>query len=185
MSLTYSEMMPLGTIAASFELPDAVSGKTLSLDELKSEIGTVIMFICNHCPYVIHIENEIAAIANEYQKKGIAFVAISANDAENYPAYAPDKMKIKAAEVGYSFPYLYDESQNTANAYQASCTPDFYVFDGNLNCVYRGRMDESSPGNGKLVTGVELRTALDAVIDGSPVSEKQLPSMGCGIKWKR
>jgi len=185
MSLTYSEMMPLGTTAPNFILPDAVSGKTLSLDELKSDTGTVIMFICNHCPYVIHIENEIAAIASEYQKKGIAFVAISANDAENYPEDAPDKMKLKAAEVGYPFPYLHDNSQDIAKAYHAACTPDFYVFDGDLKCVYRGRMDNSSPGNGQPVTGSEVRNTLDAVINGNTISDNQLPSMGCGIKWKR
>ena len=184
MSLTYSEMMPLGTVAPAFSLPDAVSGKTLSLNELKSDIGTVIMFICNHCPYVIHVENEIAAIANEYQKKGIAFIAISANDAENYPQDSPDNMKVKAAEVGYSFPYLHDESQEVAKAYQAACTPDFYVFDAKLQCVYRGRMDNSSPGNGQPVTGSALRTTLDAVIDGTSISDDQLPSMGCNIKWK-
>lgn len=184
MSLTYSEMMPLGTTAPDFTLPDTVSGKTLSLDELKSDIGTVIMFICNHCPYVIHIENEIAAIANEYQKKGISFVAMSANDAENYPQDSPDKMKTKAAEVGYSFPYLHDESQEVAKTYQAACTPDFYVFDGNLQCVYRGRMDSSSPGNGQLVTGLDLRNTLDAVLNRTSISDDQVPSMGCGIKWK-
>jgi thiol-disulfide isomerase/thioredoxin len=184
MSLTYSEMMPLGTTAPSFKLFDSVSGKTLSLDEIKSGIGTVIMFICNHCPYVIHIENEIAAMATEYQKKGIAFVAISANDAENYPEDTPDKMKIKAAEAGYSFPYLHDENQEVAKAYHAACTPDFYVFDGDLQCVYRGRMDNSSPGNGQNVTGSELRNALDAVINGNTITDNQSPSMGCGIKWK-
>jgi thiol-disulfide isomerase/thioredoxin len=185
MSLTYSEMMPLGTIAPTFNLPDAVSGKTLSLDDLKSDTGTVIMFICNHCPYVIHIENEIAAIANEYQKKGIAFIAISANDAENYPEDAPDKMKLKAAEAGYSFPYLHDDSQDIAKAYHAACTPDFYAFDGDLKCVYRGRLDNSSPGNGQPVTGSDLRNTLNTVINGNTISDNQLPSMGCNIKWKR
>ena len=185
MSLTYSEMMPLGTTAPGFELTDTVSGKKLSLNELKSDIGTVIMFICNHCPYVIHIENEIAAIANEYQEKGISFVAISANDAGNYPADAPDKMKVKASEAGYSFPYLHDDSQDIAKAYHAACTPDFYVFDGDLKCVYRGRMDNSSPGNGQPVTGSDLRNTLNALLTGDSISEIQQPSMGCSIKWKR
>lgn len=185
MSLTYSEMMPLGTTAPDFELPDTVSGKTMSLGQIKSDIATVVMFICNHCPYVIHVEKEMAAIANEYQQKGVAFAAISANDVENYPDDSPEKMKAKAKEVGYSFPYLYDETQEVAKAYQAACTPDFYVFDKNLTCVYRGRMDESSPGNGKPVTGKELRATLDAVIAGTPVSQDQLPSMGCNIKWKK
>ncbi|MEQ9288958.1 MAG: thioredoxin family protein [Cyclobacteriaceae bacterium] len=185
MSLTYSEMMPLGTTAPDFELPDTISGKTMSLGQIKSDIATVVMFICNHCPYVIHVEKEMAAIANEYKKKGVAFAAISANDVENYPDDSPEKMKAKAKEVGYSFPYLYDETQEVAKAYQAACTPDFYVFDKNLTCVYRGRMDESSPGNGKPVTGKELRATLDAVIAGTPVSQDQLPSMGCNIKWKK
>lgn len=185
MSLTYSEMMPLGTTAPDFELPDTVSGKTMSLGQIKSDIATVVMFICNHCPYVIHVEKEMAAIANEYKKKGVAFAAISANDVANYPDDSPEKMKAKAKEVGYSFPYLYDETQEVAKAYQAACTPDFYVFDKNLTCVYRGRMDESSPGNGKPVTGKELRATLDAVIAGTPVSQDQLPSMGCNIKWKK
>lgn len=185
MSLTYSEMMPLGTTAPDFELRDTVSGKTMSLGQIKSDIATVVMFICNHCPYVIHVEKEMAAIANDYQQKGVTFAAISANDVENYPDDSPEKMKAKAKEVGYSFPYLYDETQEVAKAYQAACTPDFYVFDKNLTCVYRGRMDESSPGNGKPVTGKELRGTLDAVIAGNPVSQDQLPSMGCNIKWKK
>lgn len=185
MSLTYSEMMPLGTIAPDFSLPDTVSGKTIALGEIQSEVATVVMFICNHCPYVIHLEKEIAAIANEYKKKRVAFAAISANDVLNYPDDSPEKMKAKAREVGYTFPYLYDETQEVAQAYQAACTPDFYVFDKNLKCVYRGRMDESSPGNGKPVTGKELRAALDAVIAEKPVSQDQVPSMGCNIKWKK
>ncbi|MFY0653687.1 MAG: thioredoxin family protein [Cyclobacteriaceae bacterium] len=185
MSLTYSEMMPLGTIAPDFNLPEAVSGNDVSLDEIKSDNGTVVMFICNHCPYVIHVQDEIAGIAKEYQQKGITFVAISANDVENYPADAPEFMKEKAAEVGYTFPYLYDESQKVAKAYQAACTPDFYVFDGEMKCVYRGRMDDSSPGNGKPVTGFDLCNTLDALLDGTAISEDQLPSMGCNIKWKQ
>ena len=184
MSLTYSEMMPLGTTAPDFALPDTVSGKNISLKDCKSEVCTVVMFICNHCPYVIHVETELVRIANAYQAKGVNFVAISANDVENYPDDSPEKMREKAMEVGYTFPYLYDQSQNVAKAYRAACTPDFYVFDQNLKCVYRGRMDDSSPGNGRPVTGAELRAALDTVINNEPIPQNQLPSMGCNIKWK-
>ncbi len=185
MALTYSEMLPLGTKAPDFSLPDTQSGKMLSLDDVRSDRCTVIMFICNHCPYVVHVEKEIAAIANSYLPQGVAFAAISANDIENYPDDSPEKMKIKATEVGYSFPYLYDESQEVAKAYQAACTPDFYVFNSDMECVYRGRMDDSSPGNGKPVTGAELRAAINAVLTGQPVAATQLPSMGCNIKWKK
>jgi len=185
MSLTYSEMMPLGTDAPDFTLPDTISGNTVSLAELKSEVGTVIMFICNHCPYVIHVEKEMVAIANEYKQKGIAFVAISANDVNNYPEDAPDKMKEKALQENYPFPYLYDETQEVAKAYHAACTPDFFVFDGAVKCVYRGRMDDSSPGNGKPLTGTDLRHTLDALVDNTDISAKQYPSMGCNIKWKK
>ena len=183
MSLTYSEMMPLGTDAPDFTLPDTVSGNPASLTALKSEVGTVIMFICNHCPYVIHVEKEMVVIANEYQQKGIAFIAISANDANNYPEDAPDKMKEKALKESYPVPYLYDETQEVAKAYQASCTPDFFVFDGAVKCVYRGRMDDSSPGNGKPLTGADLRDTLDALVNGTDISANQYPSMGCNIKW--
>ena len=185
MSLTYSEMMPLGTVAPDFSLPDSVSGKVLSLNELKSSKGTVVMFICNHCPYVVHVQYEIANMAKEYQELGLSFVAISSNDIENYPMDAPELMKIKAEDIGYTFPYLYDESQDVAKSYQAACTPDFYLFDGDLKCIYRGRMDDSSPGNGKPVTGSDLREAMDALLNGDGIPENQLPSMGCNIKWKK
>ena len=184
MARTPSNMMPLGTRAPDFELPDTVSGRTLSLANLRSERATVIMFICNHCPYVKHIDPELVAISREYGDKGVSFVAISSNDVENYPDDAPDKMKEEAARVGYPFPYLYDGTQAVARAYDAACTPDFYVFDGDLVCVYRGRMDASTPRNDEPLTGADLRAALDAILAGEPVSGEQLPSMGCNIKWR-
>ena len=184
MALTPSNMLPLGTQAPDFDLLDTYSGKRLSLSGIKSDKSTVIMFICNHCPYVIHIQDEMVRLAHEYMDKGISFVAISSNDVENYPADGPDQMKELAAELKFNFPYLYDETQEVAKAYMAACTPDFYVFDKDLACVYRGRMDDSTPGNGKPVTGRDLRSALDALLLGSPIAEEQIPSMGCNIKWK-
>ncbi len=184
MALTPSNMLPLGTIAPDFTLPDAVTGKSISLKDIKSDKGAVIMFICNHCPYVIHIQDEMVNIAREYQQKGVSFVAISSNDIEKYPDDAPDKMKERALELNFDFPYLFDESQDIAKAYMAACTPDFYVFDAELKCVYRGRMDEATPGNGKPVNGKDLRNALDALLNGQVISEEQFPSMGCNIKWK-
>ncbi len=186
MALTESAMLPLGTKAPDFELPDTVSGKILKLDELKSEKATVIMFLCNHCPYVIHVNPEILKIAASYQAKGVSFIAISSNDAVKYPQDGPEAMKKHALETGYTFPYLYDESQETAKAYDAACTPDFFVFDNNLKLAYRGRLDESRPrtSDPKPLTGSDLRGALNAVLAGQMVSEIQFPSMGCGIKWK-
>lgn len=184
MALTESNMLPLGTQAPAFTLPDTVSGKNLSLESIKSDKATVVMFICNHCPYVIHLNEEMVRLAADYKAKGVAFVAISSNDVDNYPQDGPDKMKAHAAANDYNFPYLYDASQSVAKAYDAACTPDFYVFDGDLNLAYRGRLDASSPGNGKPVTGAELRGALDGVLVGGAVAERQYPSMGCNIKWK-
>jgi thiol-disulfide isomerase/thioredoxin len=149
------------------------------------EKGTLVMFICKHCPYVIHVQDEIAAIAKDYKPKGIGFVAISSNDIENYPDDAPGFMKQQAEEVGFIFPYLYDESQEVARNYDAACTPDFYLFDSNHILVYRGRLDESRPGNNIEVTGKDLRMALDKVLKGEQVPEHQYPSMGCNIKWKK
>ncbi len=184
MALTESNMLPIGTQAPTFELPDTISGKTISLNDVKSDKATVVMFICNHCPYVIHINQTIVEVANKYQAKGVAFVAISSNDVENYPQDGPDKMKTHAAAVGYPFPYLYDESQDVAKAYDAACTPDFYLFDGNMDLAYRGRLDNSSPGNGQPLTGADLSEAIDAVLEDGKIVEKQFPSMGCNIKWK-
>jgi peroxiredoxin len=184
MALTPSNMLPLGTQAPDFELLDTVSDKRLSRSEIESDKGTVFMFICNHCPYVIHIQEEMVRLAHEYMGKGIAFVAISSNDVEKHPDDAPDKMKERAEKLDFQFPYLYDETQEVAKAYMAACTPDFYVFDKHLACVYRGRMDEASPGNGKPVSGDDLRSALDALLSGNSVAGEQIPSIGCNIKWK-
>ena len=184
MAFTESNMLPLGTKAPYFSLPDTVSGQTLSLDDVKSDKATVIMFLCNHCPYVLHVNAGIVALATDYQPKGVSFVGISCNDVINYPQDAPDKMTILAATEGYTFPYLYDETQDVAKAYDAACTPDFYVFDGNLQLVYRGRIDSSRPKNDLPVTGADLRIVLDAILRGDEVPAKQYPSGGCNIKWK-
>ena len=177
-------MIPLGTIAPDFTLTDTVSGETKSLQELRSNVATVIMFICNHCPFVKHIRTQLATLGKEYQAKGVAIVAINSNDAQTYPDDSPENMKIEAATHGYTFPYLYDETQEVARAYSAECTPDFFVFDADLACVYRGQLDGSRPGNGIEVTGIDLRTAIDCVIAGRPVDPEQKPSIGCNIKWK-
>ena len=184
MARTLSNMLALGTTAPDFNLPDTVSGNMFSLNDLKSDKATVVMFICNHCPYVIHINQALVKLVSEYKAKGVSFVGISSNDVDNYPQDSPDKMKIHAEETGYNFPYLYDESQDVAKAYDAACTPDFYVFDKDLNLVYRGQIDGSRPGSGIPVTGQDLREALDAVISGQPAPSLQKPSMGCNIKWK-
>lgn len=177
-------MLPLGTKAPDFKLWCAVNERELSLDELKSDRATVIMFICNHCPYVKHVQTGLVDLANDYAHKGIAFIAINSNDVENYPDDSPENMKIVAERLGYPFPYLFDETQEVARAYDAACTPDFYIFDGELTCVYRGQMDHSRPGNGKPVTGEHIRGALDRLLDEKPVSDVQIPSIGCNIKWK-
>ncbi len=178
-------MLELGTEAPYFKLPDTKSGQELSLDDLASDTGTVVMFICNHCPYVIHVNPEIVRLAEDYGKQDIAFVAISSNDIENYPQDGPAQMKEHGKEVGYSFPYLYDESQNVAKDYDAACTPDFYLFDGDRRLVYRGQLDGSRPGSGIPVTGEDLRNALDALLKNDPIDSHQRPSAGCNIKWKR
>jgi peroxiredoxin len=184
MSATASNMLALGTAAPGFSLFDTVSGNTLSLTELKSEIATVIMFICNHCPYVKHINTELVSLSNDYLQKGISFIGISSNDVENYPEDSPEIMKLTAEELGYKFPYLFDESQEVAKAYKAACTPDFYIFAQNMKLVYRGQFDDSRPGNGMAVTGNDIRSALDNILAGKPVSQEQKPSIGCNIKWK-
>jgi len=185
MALTPSTMLPLATLAPDFSLPDTLRGRSLSLAELQSDRATVVMFICNHCPYVIHIRDGLLKLAQDYIAQGVAFIAISSNDAVNYPDDAPDKMAALAKRERFPFPYLYDESQTVARAYQAACTPDFFVFDGAMKLAYRGQLDDSRPGNGKPVTGVDLRAALDALLAGHAVGEDQIPSVGCGIKWKR
>ena len=185
MTATPSNMMPLGTIAPDFDLPDAVTGSNKNLQALKGVKGTVVMFICNHCPYVLHIEDQLIDLANRYVKEGINTIAISSNDIDNYPQDAPDKMKQMMEQWGCPFTaYLYDESQEVAKAYQAACTPDIYLFDADLLCVYRGRFDAATPKNDVPVTGMDLRSALDNLLAGKPVSEEQFPSIGCNIKWK-
>ncbi len=184
MARTPSNMLPLGTTAPDFELLDTISDNKLSLKEIKGKKGTVVMFICNHCPFVVHVNPEITRLAGEYQDKGIGFIAISSNDVENYPQDAPHLMKAKAWEEGYPFPYLYDETQKVAKAYDAACTPDFYLFDADLKLVYRGQLDNSRPGNGLPLTGEDLRRAMDALLTGTAIDTEQKPSLGCNIKWK-
>ena len=184
MAKTPSNMIDLGTPAPEFSLPDTVSGEKVTLHDGKSYKGTVILFICNHCPFVIHIAKPLAEIAKRYAEQGIRLIAISSNDIEEYPEDAPDKMKMTAVENDYTFAYLYDETQDVAKAYQAACTPDLFVFNNALNCVYRGRFDASTPGNNVPATGDELTAALDALITDEGISPDQHPSVGCNIKWK-
>src|SRR3990167_1689745 len=184
MAETPSTMIPLGTIAPDFQLIDTRNGKKLSLHETKSPIATVIMFICNHCPYVQYIKPKLLEIAKNYQAKGLRFIAINSNDAAKYPADGPEEMRKIAEQYNFTFPYLYDETQAIAKAYQAACTPDLYVFDHDLKCVYRGRFDEATPGNHRPVTGKDLCHALDCVLAGKVVNGEQIPSVGCNIKWK-
>jgi peroxiredoxin len=185
MAYTESNMVPLGTKAPDFDLPDTVNGGSFRLSDMPPHPATVIMFLCNHCPYVLYVNPEIARIAEEYKARGVAFIGISSNDAQNYPEDAPDKMGPHARAVGYTFPYLYDENQEVARAYDAACTPDFYVFDGELQLAYRGQLDPSRPNRNPIPSnGEDLRAALDAVLAGQPVNPIQRPSGGCNIKWK-
>jgi len=184
MSLTPSTMLPLGTSAPAISLPDTTTGKNVSIADFKNAPALLVMFICNHCPYVKHVRSGLAELVKDYQAKGVAAVAISANDVKSYPDDSPAKMAVEAKEAGYTFPYLYDESQAVAQAYQAACTPDFFLFDREKRLVYRGQLDDSRPGNGIAVTGKDLRAALDAVLAGKPVAKEQKASIGCNIKWK-
>jgi len=184
MSNTPSNMLLLGTTAPEFNLNDTVPGKMISLSDIKGEAATVIMFICNHCPFVIHVNEQLIKLANDYKNNGIGFAAISSNDVENYPQDSPELMKKLAEELSYPFPYLYDETQEVAKVYDAACTPDFYIFDSDLKLVYRGQLDASRPGNDKPINGKDIRNALDAVLSGNEVDQNQIPSMGCNIKWK-
>ena len=185
MALTPSTMLALGTKAPAFSLPDVVSGKSISLDTFAGRPALLVMFICQHCPYVQHIKTELARLGNDYTAKQVGVVAISANDAAGYPDDAPDQLKAMAQALGFTFPFCYDESQAVAKAYSAACTPDFFLFDRECRLVYRGQLDDSRPGSGKPVTGRDLRAALDAVLVGRPVPSDQKPSIGCNIKWKR
>lgn len=183
MALVYSSMMELGTQAPDFELLDTISGKVLSLHSLKSESATVVMFICNHCPFVVHINSKLVEVAKRYQAKGIQFIAINSNSIETHPQDGPQFMPQHAKNVGYSFPYFFDETQQVAKAYGAECTPDFFVFDKNLKCTYRGRFDETRPNMGQS-TGKDLSETLEAMLTSREVNKNQLPSMGCNIKWR-
>jgi peroxiredoxin len=183
MALTPSTMLPLGTTAPNFELPDT-NGELVSLADFKGAPALMVWFICNHCPYVKHIRSGLAQFARDYAPKRVAIVAINSNDVENYPDDSPEKMKAEVKAAGYTFAYLYDETQEVAKAYRAACTPDLYLFDKSQKLVYRGQFDDSRPGNGVPVTGKDLRTALDALLAGQDVSSTQKPSMGCNIKWK-
>jgi peroxiredoxin len=182
MALTPSTMLPLGTPAPDFRLPDT-SGKIVAPGDFKSAPALAVFFICNHCPYVKHIQAGLAQFARDYQARGAAIVAISANDVRDHPDDSPAKMAQEAKRAGYTFPYLYDESQAVAKSYRAACTPDIFLFDAGRKLVYRGQFDDSRPGNGVPVTGKDLRAAMDAVLAGKPVSERQVPSVGCNIKW--
>ncbi|MCA9688570.1 MAG: thioredoxin family protein [Nannocystaceae bacterium] len=182
MALTPSQMLPLGTVAPDFSLPDT-AGRIVTLSELDAR-GYLVAFLCNHCPYVKHLNAALAAFGRECADKGVAMIAISSNDVDRYPQDSPARMAEEAARHGYPFPYLYDESQAVARAYHAACTPDFFLFDGARRLVYRGCFDDSSPGNGRPITGAPLRAAVDAVVAGAPVSADQTPAMGCNIKWK-
>jgi peroxiredoxin len=176
-------MLALGTPAPDFRLPDT-NGKVVALADFKDKSALLVMFICNHCPYVKHIRAGLAQLARDYLPRGVAIVAINSNDVANYPDDNPVKMASEAKSAGYLFPYLFDESQAVAKEYRAACTPDLYLFDKNRKLVYRGQLDDSRPGNGIAVTGKDLRAALDAVLAGKPVSSSQTPSIGCNIKWK-
>lgn len=187
MAQTPSTMLPLGTSAPPFSLPDhapGAEGRTVSRDDFNEDKALLVMFICNHCPFVKHIRGELANIGREYRGRGVGIVAINANNIETHPDDRPELMTKEADEAGYTFPYLFDESQEVAKAYKAACTPDFYLFDGTTKLVYRGQLDHSRPGNDTPVTGKDLRAAIDAVLNGDPVPQDQQPSVGCNIKWK-
>lgn len=184
MALVESNMLPLGTIAPDFFLPNVVDNSIYSLQLLKGENGTIVVFSCNHCPYVIHLLDAFVAFAKENKGKGIETIVISSNDVKNYPADHPDLMRKLALEKNFSFPYLYDESQAVAKAYDAACTPDFYLLNAKNELVYRGRFDASRPGNNTPITGEDLQNAIDNLLKKDPILEKQYPSMGCNIKWK-
>jgi peroxiredoxin len=176
-------MLPLGTSAPDFRLPDT-NGKIVSLADFKNAPALLVVFMCNHCPYMKHIRQGLAQLGRDYQAKGVGIAGINSNDAANYPADSPAKMKEEMQVAGYTFPYLYDETQAVAKAYRAACTPDIYLFDKEKKLVYRGQFDDSRPGSGVRVTGMDLRDALDAVLSGKPVAKEQIPSIGCNIKWK-
>ncbi|MGJ8549947.1 thioredoxin family protein [Winogradskyella wichelsiae] len=184
MARTESNMMPLGTIAPQFKLTDTVDNTKKSLKELKGTTGTLVMFICNHCPFVLHVSAELSQLAKDYISKGINCIAISSNDIVNYPQDRPELMAKHAINEDYIFPYLYDQTQNIAKAYNAACTPDFFLFDSNLELVYTGQLDDSRPDNDEPITGKDIREAMTALVNKKPINTIQKPSMGCNIKWK-
>lgn len=184
MALTPSTMLPLGTPAPEFRLSEAATGRRIALADFAASPAVVVAFICNHCPYVVHLRTALAEFGRDCARRGITLIGINANDAERYPADSPERMAEEVRSAGWTFPYLYDPSQETARAYRAACTPDFYLFDSNRLLVYRGQFDDSRPGNGRPITGADLRGALEDVLAARPVTARQLPSMGCGIKWK-
>jgi peroxiredoxin len=183
MARTPSTMLPLGTPAPDFSLSDT-DGRIVSLNDLKGAPALLVIFICNHCPFVKLIRDELAKLGRDYQTRGVAIAGINSNDPASHPEDSPEKMKEEAREAGYTFPYLFDESQEVAKAYRAACTPDLYLFDRNRKLVYRGQFDDARPGNGLPVTGKDLRAALDALLANDPVPQDQKPSLGCNIKWK-
>ena len=183
MAATPSAMLPLGTSAPDFELKDVVSGELINQESFKDKKGLLVMFICRHCPFVKHVQEELAKLGKEYQDR-VGIVAISANDINEYPEDAPESLKEQAVELGFTFPYLYDESQEVAKAYSAQCTPDFFLFDEERKLIYRGQLDSSRPGSEIAVTGQDLRAAMDALLSGGAISQDQKPSIGCSIKWK-
>jgi hypothetical protein len=184
MALTPTKQIPLGFNPPEFSLPDVISGDNRTYADIKGEKGTLVVFICNHCPYVKHVIEELVNIGLDYMPKGIGMVAINSNDVENYPDDSPENMVMFANKHGFPFAYLYDETQEVAKAYDAACTPDYNLFDANDKCVYRGQLDSSRPGNTVPVNGEDLRRALDQVLNGEKVPEKQIPSTGCNIKWR-
>ena len=184
MAQTPSTMLDLGTPAPDFRLPDPKNGGEIGLADLDTQKGLLVAFICNHCPFVKHIQDAFAEFARAYQQQGLAIVAISSNDVDNYPDDAPERMAEAVDRIGYSFPYLFDAEQTVAKAYRAACTPDFFLFDGELKLFYRGQFDSARPGNTEPVTGADLRAAADALLNGQPAPAEQRPSIGCNIKWK-
>ena len=184
MALTETTNIPLGFIAPSFELLNPLTNKMEKLNDLKANEATVIVFMCNHCPYVIHVLNQLVEISNEYKQKNVNFIGINSNDIISYPEDSPENMKKLVKDYNIKFPYLFDENQEVAKAYNAACTPDFNVFDKNMKCVYRGQMDSSRPGNNKVIDGKDLRRVIDEILNNKPISQNQIPSIGCNIKWK-
>jgi peroxiredoxin len=183
MAATASTMLALGTTAPAFTLND-LAGKAVSLEDFRDAPAVLVMFICNHCPFVVHVRHELVRVARDYQARGVAVIAINSNDPVAYPDDSPERMRQQASEHGYTFPYLFDADQSVAKAYRAACTPDFFVFDRSRRLTYRGQLDDSRPSNGQPVTGKDLRAALDAALDGRPPPSEQRPSIGCNIKWQ-